>query len=162
MLHHPLIAGFVAWWAVVAVVVRLDQGSLTLALVSLASPSIAVYLAARLSRRAQRQIQAALDAQTAEAARVAAVADAAVREAQRSAEGAKVTADNVAKAARDAVKQAEDAAAGAKVTAEETHHLVNSQKDELERELGIRDRRIEILEEQIRVLTLDDEGGTST
>ena len=117
-------------------VVRVDQGSVALliALFGVASPSIAVYLSSRLSRRAQRQIQEAIDAQTLEASKVA-------------------------DAARVAVAEAQTAAAAAKVTADETHHMVNSQKDQLERELEIRDNRIEILEARLRG-QLPDEGGT--
>lgn len=119
--HHPLITLGVAWWALVAVTLQLDQGTLIVSLTSVIGPSLAVTLAYRLNKRSQRAIDEKLEKQN-------------------------IAAALAAQAARAAVNDAEKAASESKSTADETHRLVNSQKDELERKLADRDKRIDRLE----------------
>lgn len=114
-MHHPLIAVGVGWMLLVGLVLKLAGGEIVLACISAASPILAVWFAARLTKRA-------LDAQNVQAAALGA-------------------------AARAAVKEAEAAATASKATADQTHNLVNSQKDDLERKLAERDARIKQLED---------------
>lgn len=102
------------WWALVAVTLQLDQGTLIVAVTSALSPSFAVLLAYRLTRRTETRLADKLEAQNAESA----LRDQAAREAIREQEQVN----------REAVR----VAAEAKATADLTHGLVNSQKDQLE------------------------------
>ncbi len=131
MFHHPLVTVVAAWWLLVAIVVQLSGSTMIVATTSIVGPSLAVFLAYRLTARTQRVIDAKLEAQNAESA---------LRE----------------QAARRAVEEAQQTAGIAKVTADETHKLVNSQKDDLERQkselegaLAARDSRIAALEARL-------------
>lgn len=131
MFHHPYAIAAFAWSSLVALTLQLDQGALIVALTSTGGPLLAVILAHQLARRTQKAIDEKLERQN-------------------------ETAALAAKAAQKAVADAEAAAVKVQATADETHLLVNSQRDALEQtiteqnaRIATQDRRIESLELQL-------------